>query len=339
MFFRAGFIILSLALHSVLALPTARVIPRAADCTAQCQPMQQSLASSSTAGVAVLCTTAVTQEYQACLGCEVAVGIIEQLPAQAIADSLVSSCQTAGHTINSFKITSIDPTNAAAPTSGTSTPAVQPSPTATPTSDTSTPAVKPTSTASTPTPTSTPTSAPTPTSTSVATQAAATPTSTPVDAPALTGSSSPEASSTLNAVTPLDLPSVAPVLPLSSSAPSAAVIGTAASDGVPIGVGAGSVAAPTLAGSSVSEVSSTVNAATPLGSPSIATVPPQFSSAPSAAGGYLPIGVGAGASSIAADSAASAVVTGPSANGAARRIGAIGWVNTGLALCVFFVIM
>ncbi|KAJ7149540.1 hypothetical protein C8R46DRAFT_1125487, partial [Mycena filopes] len=85
MFFPA-LVILSLAIHSVIALPTEHTrLRRAASCSAQCQPMQQSIASSASAGVAVLCTPDVVKQYQACLGCEIATGIIEQLPAQAIA--------------------------------------------------------------------------------------------------------------------------------------------------------------------------------------------------------------------------------------------------------------
>ncbi|KAJ7033599.1 hypothetical protein C8F04DRAFT_1104427 [Mycena alexandri] len=224
MFIRTSLIILSLAVHSVLTLPTERVIPRAADCTAQCQPMQQSIASSETAGVAVLCTTDVTQQYQACLGCQVATGVINQLAAQAVADSLVASCQTAGHTINSFTITSTNPTDAPAPTSDTNTPTAQQTPTPTPA----------------PTPTPVPT--PTPTSTPVPTQAAATSTSTPAAPPTLLGSSVSEAASTLN-VSSLASPSIAPVLPPSLSAPSAPVISAPASGGSPIGVGTSSIAA------------------------------------------------------------------------------------------------
>ncbi|KAJ6536975.1 hypothetical protein B0H19DRAFT_1079370 [Mycena capillaripes] len=128
---RAGLAILCIT-NSVIARPQRYTqTRRAADCTAQCQAMQASIASSETKGIAVLCTPDVANQYKACLGCEVAISLVSQLDAQAVADSLVASCKTAGHTIDSIAVTSISPD---APAPATSSPAPAPTPPASVTS-------------------------------------------------------------------------------------------------------------------------------------------------------------------------------------------------------------
>ncbi|KAJ7635679.1 hypothetical protein DFH06DRAFT_1336339 [Mycena polygramma] len=108
-----GVVILCI-MNSVLALPQRGGLTRRASsaCATQCQPMQSSIAASATGGIVVLCTSDVANHYKACLGCEVATSIISQLAGQAVADSLVTSCKTAGHSIDNIAVTSINPTDA-----------------------------------------------------------------------------------------------------------------------------------------------------------------------------------------------------------------------------------
>ncbi|KAF8190223.1 hypothetical protein K438DRAFT_1971098 [Mycena galopus ATCC 62051] len=143
-----------LAILCIINSVQARSVPvrRDADCATQCQPMQSSIASSETQGIVVLCTPAVANEYQTCLGCEVAISLIPQPAAQAVAD--FSSCSSAGHPINSITVTSINPTDAPPPVTST-TPAPTPTPALTPTtpaSVTSGATVGAASTATTPVP-------------------------------------------------------------------------------------------------------------------------------------------------------------------------------------------
>ncbi|KAJ7099017.1 hypothetical protein C8R44DRAFT_859602 [Mycena epipterygia] len=139
---RAGLAILCIT-NSVLARNT--LTRRAADCVTQCQPMQSSIAASETGGIVILCTSDVANQYKTCLACEIAISLLSQQAAQGVADSLVSSCKTAGHPIDAIAVTAINPTDAPAPV--TSTPA--PTPPATVTSDTGAP-LTPTSTPTVP---------------------------------------------------------------------------------------------------------------------------------------------------------------------------------------------
>ncbi|KAJ7907536.1 hypothetical protein B0H13DRAFT_691087 [Mycena leptocephala] len=133
---RAGLAILFIT-NLVLARPTRR----AADCTSQCQPMQSSINASAKGGIAVLCTADVANQYKACLGCEIAISLLSQLEAQAVADSLVANCKTANHPIDNIAVTSISPTAPPAPVTSTSAPTptsvtshvTPPTPTPTPT--------------------------------------------------------------------------------------------------------------------------------------------------------------------------------------------------------------
>ncbi|KAJ7342398.1 hypothetical protein DFH08DRAFT_239055 [Mycena albidolilacea] len=205
---RAGLAVLYIT-NSVLARNA--LAGRAADCTTQCQPMQAAIASSETAGVAVLCTPDVANAYKTCLGCEVAISLISQFAAQGIADSLVANCKTAGHPIDSIAVTSINPT-APAPVTTPSTPA----PPASVTSDVDA--------ASTPTSTSTPTPIPTPT-----------PTPTPIVPGSVSVPASQPAVSTSSSDS-VPAPSLPPAT-ISSSSPS--IVPTAASKPVSGGAPAG----------------------------------------------------------------------------------------------------
>ncbi|KAJ6578942.1 hypothetical protein B0H10DRAFT_2235999 [Mycena sp. CBHHK59/15] len=107
--------ILSIAAHAVFAVRQHDSITRrAVDCGTQCQPMQTSISAAQTGGIAVLCTQDVVSEYQACLGCKVAISDLTQPGAQAVIDSLVQSCQAGGHPVDGGTMAAITPTYAPA---------------------------------------------------------------------------------------------------------------------------------------------------------------------------------------------------------------------------------
>ncbi|KAJ7118062.1 hypothetical protein C8R44DRAFT_878701 [Mycena epipterygia] len=118
--------VLALGIYSARAQSTA--------CTTQCQPMLASINAAQNGPPGALCTQDVLNEYQACLGCEVAAAIITQTGAQAIVNALVDTCKVSGHPIDGFTVTAATPTDAGGAATPTSGAATAPSDTSTPVS-------------------------------------------------------------------------------------------------------------------------------------------------------------------------------------------------------------
>ncbi|KAJ6489817.1 hypothetical protein C8R45DRAFT_991880 [Mycena sanguinolenta] len=295
----------------------ARYIPvrRAADCTSQCQAMQSSIASSATQGIAVLCTSNVVQEYQTCLGCEIAISLIPQPAAQEIVDTLVSSCSSAGRPINSFTVSSTNPSastsNAPAPVTSTTTASISSVTSATPA----------------PTLDSVTSKVPTQTPDSVTPEAPA-PSVTP-DAPA------PTFDNSVTTKTPISTSanSITTETPISTSASATSDVSPPSpptvSDSVPaISSSSGPVSKSTFSAPSVQSTLSSASAA--LSTPAVV-----YSYGPAAIPSNPPSN-GALVGSAPAVSAPSTAPTSPPANGAANS-GGLGLVNAIFIICVISV--
>ncbi|KAF7296917.1 hypothetical protein MIND_00923500 [Mycena indigotica] len=99
------------------------------DCTAQCAPMQQSIASAGN-NLAALCTQTVVGQYESCINCQVAGGTTLQPEGQSIMDSLVQSCKAINKPINGATISGSDSAGTGAQTNQNTAPVQQPPPAA-----------------------------------------------------------------------------------------------------------------------------------------------------------------------------------------------------------------
>ncbi|KAJ7021016.1 hypothetical protein C8F04DRAFT_1274257 [Mycena alexandri] len=76
----------------------------AADCTAPCQTLSNSLSSAATGGLAAICTNDILNNYGACYGCQVKSAGLPQVGAQQVIDAYTKNCDDTGHSISSLTI-------------------------------------------------------------------------------------------------------------------------------------------------------------------------------------------------------------------------------------------